>query len=71
VDIVGGGEGFDAQVTATIQSRGVAPVLVGVRVDGSAYTGVNITTKDGPVFIRNVTVTYSKGKSCWIKADLL
>jgi hypothetical protein len=63
VDIYFAGVGTTYNVTSAIESIGVPPVISNVRVEYSAFTGINITNPGSVGTIYNSTVKHNGGQS--------
>lgn len=55
------GTGREYNVTAAIDVEGVPPQMDSISVIHAAFTGINVTTPDGPVIINNSTIQNNRG----------
>ena len=71
VDILYAGVGNGYNVSSAIESLGVPPAMTFIRVEHSAFNGINITNPTTTTFIRNSTVSNNGGKKKYGKKKLL
>lgn len=69
VDILNAGVDREGQVVSAIESVGVAPQMEKIRVEGSAYNGINVTSLDAPVSMRGATVTGNAGYGVYVNTS--
>lgn len=69
VDVLQAGSGRGRAATAAIDVLGIPPVMRQVRVDQSAYTGINITRPESAFTLRDVTVQRSRGIGVFVNSS--
>ena len=69
MDIINAGVDREGQVVSALESVGVAPQMDKLRIEGSAYNGVNVTSPDSPVAFRGATVTGSAGYGIYVNTS--
>ena len=69
MDIINAGVDRQGQVVSALESVGVAPQMDKLRIEGSAYNGVNVTSPDSPVAFRGATVTGSAGYGIYVNTS--
>lgn len=69
VEIVRAGAGQNGATNAAIEVLGTPPILLGVTVDSSAYTGINVTRPDSAFTFREVTVQRSRGIGIFVNSS--
>ncbi|XP_033297170.1 protein bark beetle [Bombus bifarius] len=63
------GTGREYNVTAAIDVEGVPPQMDSISVIHAAFTGINVTTPDGPVIINNSTIQNNRGYGIYVNSS--
>lgn len=69
VDILNAGVGTQGQVHSALESVGVAPQMDRLRVQGSAYNGINVTQPDSMVHLKGVTCVDNGGYGVYVNTS--
>lgn len=69
VDILNAGVGRDGRVASALETIGVAPQVDKLRISGSAFNGLNITSPGSPVVLRGATITGNGGYGAYVNTS--
>ena len=69
VDVMNAGVGSNGLVVSAVESVGVAPQMDKLRVQFSAYGGLNISSPGAPVTLRGATVTSNAGYGVYVNTS--
>ncbi|XP_043483219.1 protein bark beetle isoform X2 [Leptopilina heterotoma] len=69
VNISYAGTGREINVTSALHVEGVPPQMESITIVNSAFNGINITTPEAPVIIKNCTIQGNRGYGIYVNSS--